>query len=85
MIHFAEEMLDNPGEELICRIFEQAIEDYIFLKDKKMLQYKDRNGMFSLKDIECFFDSKWCTRLLEMIDCQFAGKDILNRIRVQCV
>lgn len=81
MIHFVDEMLDSPGEELICRIFEQAIEDYVFLKNKNIIQYKDRNSMYSLKDIECFFGSSWCAKLLDMIDCQLTGNDILKRIK----
>ncbi len=37
------------------------------------------SGKFSLEP-----NSNWCSRLLEMIDCQLTGKDILGRIKTQC-
>ena len=52
----------RPEEVLICRIFEQAIEDYKELKQKNVAQNKDNSSAYSIKDIECFFNSKWCTR-----------------------
>ena len=48
---------------------------------------KVRNNVwkcYSIKDIEKFFNGNWCTRLLEMIDCQLTGKDILGKIKAQC-
>ncbi len=72
-------------EVLVCRIFEQAIEDYRGLKQKNITQNKDNSGAYSTKDIECFFNGKWCTRLLEMIGSEATGKDILHRIQSQCV
>lgn len=73
-----------PEEVLVCRIFEQAIEDYKDLKNKKVEQEKDASSCYSLRDIEKFFGSNWCARLLEMIDCQLTGKDILSRVQAQC-
>ncbi len=74
----------RPEEILVCRIFEQAIEDYKDLKVKNITQEKDNSSCYSVKDIEKFFNSNWCSRLLEMIDCQLTGKDILGRIKTQC-
>ena len=71
-------------EELVCRIYEQAMEDYKDLKDKKIEREKDNSSCYSIKDIEKFFNGNWCTRLLEMIDCQLTGKDILGKIKAQC-
>ena len=74
----------RPEEVLICRIFEQAIEDYKELKQKNVAQNKDNSCEYSIKDIECFFNSKWCTRLLEMINSDITGKDILHKVQLQC-
>ena len=71
-------------EFLICRIFEQAIEDYRELRQKDVTQNKDNSGAYSVKDIEHFFNSKWCTRLLEMINSDITGKDILHKVQLQC-
>ena len=74
----------RPEELLICRIFEQAIEDYKDLKEKN-IEIKKGNGTgYSFKDIERFFGSTWCARLLDMIDCNLTGSEILNRVKVQC-
>lgn len=74
----------RPEEELICRIFEQTIEDYNLLKKKKVAQHQDDSGFCSFKDIEVFLGGKWCARLLEMIDSKLTGKDILHKIEAQC-
>ena len=74
----------NPAEDLICRIFEQAIDDYQFLKDKKIEEKKDRDSEFSIKELESFFNSQWSCDLLKMIGCQIKGKDVLRGIQVQC-
>ena len=74
----------RPEEVLICRIFEQAIEDYKELKQKNVAQNKDNSSAYSIKDIECFFNSKWCTRLLEMINSDITGRDILHKVQLQC-
>ena len=74
----------RPEELLVCRIFEQAIEDYKELRKKGIEIEKDTSSFYSIKDIERFFSSKWCTRLLEMIDCQLTGADVLNRVKAQC-
>ena len=74
----------NAEEVLICRIFEQAIEDYKVLKANKIEKYKSRDCCYSIKDIEKFFDSKWCEHLLELIDSGLTGKDILNKVQMQC-
>lgn len=74
----------RPYEVLICRIFEQAIEDYRELKDKKIAGEKDNSSCYSIRDIEQFFGSNWCTRLLEMIDSELTGNDILSRLQAQC-
>lgn len=74
----------RPEEVLICRIFEQAIEDYKELKQKNVVQNKDNSSAYSIKDIECFFSSKWCTMLLEMINSDITGKDILHKVQLQC-
>ena len=41
----------RPEEVLVCRIFEQAIEDYKDLKDKKIEREKDNSSCYSIKDI----------------------------------
>lgn len=74
----------RPEEILICRIFEQAIEDYKELKDKNITGEKDNSSYYSIKDIEKFFGSNWCSRLLEMINCELSGKDILHKVQAQC-
>ena len=74
----------RPEEVLICRIFEQAIEDYKELNQKNVAQNKYNSSAYSIKDIECFFNSKWCIRLLEMINSDITGKDILHKVQLQC-
>ena len=37
----------RPEEVLVCRIFEQAIEDYKDLKDKKIEREKDNSSCYS--------------------------------------
>lgn len=71
---------------LVCAIFEQAIEDYKSLNINHIEIKKDSQGtgLYSVKDIEIFFRSKWCARLLEMIDIDFSGVDILNEVQSQC-
>lgn len=74
----------RPEELLICRIFEQAVEDYKDLKEKN-IEIKKGNGTgYSFKDIERFFGSIWCSRLLDMIGCNLTGNEILNRVKAQC-
>lgn len=75
----------RPEEVLICRIFEQAIEDYKDLKNRKLESRDTGHGTeYSIRDIEKFFGSNWCACLLEMINCQLTGKDILSRVQAQC-
>lgn len=75
----------RPEEVLICRIFEQAVEDYRDLKKRKIESRDTGHGIeYSIKDIENFFGSKWCGRLLEIIDCNLSGKDILTKLQAQC-
>lgn len=75
----------SPEEMLICRIFEQAIEDYTELKAKK-LTFRDTNtGYCSISEIESFFDSDWCSDLLGMINLGLNGKEILSKIKVKTV
>lgn len=75
----------RPEEVLICRIFEQAVEDYRDLKKRKIESRDTGHGTeYSIKDIEKFFSSKWCGRLLEIIDCNLSGKDILAKLQAQC-
>lgn len=74
----------RPEEMLICRIFEQAIEDYRELKSKNITGEKDNSSCYSIKDIEQFFSGKWCTRLLEMIGSELTGNDILHKLQAKC-
>lgn len=76
----------KPEEILICRIFEQAIEDYKELMAGKITQRIDKgtNSCYSIKDIEVFFGSKWCNRLLDMINSNLTGADVLSKVRAHC-
>lgn len=74
----------HPAEMLICRIFEQAVEDYRMLKEEGVHKKGSYNvGFCSIDDIESFFNSDWCMRLLKMIDCNLKGIDILSNIQAQ--
>ncbi len=85
MLMFLEVSDMRPEEILICRIFEQAIEDYRDLKKRKLEGRDTGHGTeYSIRDIEKFFGSKWCNTLLEMIDSNLSGKDILGKIQAQC-
>ena len=53
----------RPEEVLVCRIFEQAIEDYKDLKDKKIEREKDNSSCYSIKDIEKFFGIRATVKL----------------------
>lgn len=75
----------QPEEVLVCRIFEQAIEDYTELKQKKIQYRKDNSCHYSIQDIERFFNSKWSTELLRMINSELTGKDILQKVKLHCV
>lgn len=74
-----------PEEVLVCRIFEQAIEDYNELKQKNIQVRKDNSSYYSIQDIERFFSSKWSTELLRMINSELTGKDILQKVKLHCV
>lgn len=74
----------RPEEKLICRIFEQAAEDYMDLIKRNIESRNTRHGTeYSIKDIERFFGSKWCGRLLEMIGCNLTGEQMFSRIKTQ--
>lgn len=76
----------QPEKALICRIFEQAIEDYRYMNKNNLSGVKDNtSGCYSVKDIEVFFNSKWCSRLLAMIDVELTGEDILNILKSEKV
>lgn len=70
----------RPEEELICRIFEQAAEDYQFLQKRNVPSWHDDSGFYSVKDIEKFFGGKWCGRLLEMINCNLNGRELYRKM-----
>lgn len=79
------EVIDmNPEEVLIYKIFEQAADDYAELRKKKTTIKKDCGCYYSIKDIESFFKSNWCARLLDIIDCKCTGIELLNKVRAQC-
>ena len=71
-------------ELLVCRIFEQAIDDYKTLTEKNITMDKDSSGFYSIKEIEKFFKGNWCGLLLGMINSELTGRDVLSRIEVQC-
>ena len=73
----------TPEQCLVCRIFEQAIEDYRALKDTGSLKLYDCCLSYSVKDIERFFGSKWCAELLDIIHSKLKGSDILKKIQTQ--
>ena len=74
----------RPEEVLVCRIFEQAIEDYNYLRINKIEKKSDDSGRYSIKDVENFFNSHWCAYLLDTVGCKLTGKDILGKIKAQC-
>ena len=79
-----EAMLDIPEHELACRIFEQAIEDYRFLKKRKITEMELRDDTtIGIKEIEEFFHSSWCDGLLEAINSKLTGKDLLHGAQFQ--
>jgi len=71
----------RPEEMLICKIFEQTIEDYTELKTKNLTSQNGNTGHCSIREIENFFDSNWCSFLLEMINFGLSGKEILEKIK----
>lgn len=74
-----------PEEVLVCRIFEQAIEDYTELTQKNIQVRKDNSSYYSIQDIEHFLNSKWSTELLNAINSELTGKDILQKIKLHYV
>lgn len=69
-----------PEELLICRIIEQAIVDYNFLLKKGVQKYTDSSAStYSIKEIKTFFGSGWCEFLLDIIDSEFTGAEILDK------
>ena len=70
----------TPEQILVCRIFEQAIEDYRFLKQTGAVKLNDCCCDYSVNDIEKFFSSRWCSNLLEAINSKLNGSDILKKI-----
>lgn len=69
---------------LVCRIFGQAIADYIFLKQKDVKSKTEDGLTYSLRELERFFGSRRCSNLLDMIDTKLSGNDILSKIKSQC-
>ena len=69
---------------LVCRIFEQAIDDYRELRRKNIRSNKSDDTYYSIKDIEAFFGGDWCYKLLELTGVRFSGEDILKSIRRLC-
>lgn len=76
----------NPYETLACAIFKQARDDYLFLTANRIDVMRTSRGtaLFSLADVETFFKSKWCSRLLDMIGSDLTGADMLRIVRSQC-
>ena len=73
-----EVMLDIPEHELACRIFEQAIADYRYLKKHNLTKLKIKETIISIEEIEKFFRSSWCDGLLEAINSKLTGKDLIH-------
>jgi hypothetical protein len=83
-IRSPEEMLDVPAHELACQILEKAIDDYRFLKNNKLDDFKIRGwGEISIKEIEKFLQSSWCDGLLESISSKLTGKEIMYYLRLE--
>ena len=72
----------KPEESLVCAIFEQAVEDYGYLKTKKIEKYTvpGDKSKFSIVEIENFLKGKWCKKLLDLIpgDLCVTGDKILS-------
>lgn len=69
-----------PEIRLVYGIFIQAVEDYKKLLKRRTTEYHAGNcGYCSIDEIEGFFNSKWCAYLLQLINCDLTGKDILRR------
>lgn len=74
----------TPEQSLACGIFEQAIEDYRLLKKTGAVKLNDCCCDYSVNDIERFFGSRWCSNLLEMMNSNLSGSDVLRKIQTQC-
>lgn len=74
----------SSEEMLVCAVFEQAIEDYKTLKSKGILKKVEEGQAYSIREIENFFKSNWSSRLLEAINIELKGEDILKKVKSQC-
>lgn len=64
--------------DLALSIIELAVEDYKLLKEKKAYRLLVDDYVIRKKDLERFFNSKWCDYLLSNMD--LTGKDILRHL-----
>lgn len=74
----------SSEEKLICAIFEQAIEDYKTLKSKRIQRKTEEGLTYSVREIENFFKSGWSSFLLDAINSDLKGRDVLGKVKSQC-
>lgn len=69
----------TPYEELVNAVILKAVEDYRRALRKLDRSEDDINALFSVREVERFFQSKWFTSL-----CDLDGKTIIDRLKGEC-
>lgn len=71
-------MVDCDFNDLALSIIEMAVEDYKLLKEMGANRLYTDKCVITKKELEQFFNSKWCDYLLKNMD--LTGKDILRHL-----
>lgn len=72
---------DKAVKDLIFAIFSQAINDYKNLKISSSTKKRENKDNKTSKEIEKFFKGNWCNELLDGLNVNMTGKEILHKIK----
>ena len=65
-------------------IITQAVEDYKFLLNERILSYGGNRSRFTQNELRKFFKGAWCNELLYMIGCDMSGEEIMATVKREC-
>lgn len=70
-------------QNLVYAIFERAFNDYNHLRKLGVTEHRIKDTKYSIKEIRKFLRSDWCRDLLNSIDADVTGAELIEALQVK--
>jgi len=70
-------------QNLVYAIFERAFNDYTHLRTLGVTEHRIKDTKYSIKEIRKFLRSDWCRDLLNSIDADVTGAELIEALQVK--